>query len=66
MLEGDRAIVRSCLNQVETGMTELRGMLSWWKQLGSERQRAWMESLADVRAYQRDLSAESEPVGPAG
>jgi hypothetical protein len=65
VLEGDRAVVRSCLNQVETGMAELRGMLSWWQQLGSERQRAWMECLADVRAYQRDLSAEQKPAAPA-
>jgi hypothetical protein len=55
MNEEDRAVARSCLLQVETGLEELRQLLSWWRLL-SEKQRAELKEFqASVMRYRNNL-----------
>jgi hypothetical protein len=51
MSDQERAIVRSCLEQVTLGMTEAREVRAWWETLGRDRQREWKEFAASVSMY---------------
>lgn len=57
MSEQDRAVARSCLSQIETGMSELRGVDAWWATLGEVRRQEWKDFAASVSAYRRSLES---------
>jgi len=56
MSEADKAVVRSCLEQVELGMAEAREVRTWWAQLSEERRQEWKDFAASVSAYRRSLN----------
>jgi hypothetical protein len=55
MTEGDRAIVRACLDQTELALSEARQVLPWWETLGSEVKRQYQEFESLSRRLQRSL-----------
>ena len=59
MLQADRAVVRACLEQIDLGMSEARGVLVFWESLSEANRREWKEFGASVAAYHRGLKEES-------
>jgi len=59
MLESDRAFVRVCLEVVDLGMSDARGVLVFWESLSEAHRREWKEFGASVAAYHRGLKEES-------
>ena len=56
MSDQDKAVVRSCLDQVMIGMTEAREVRTWWESLSEERRQEWKDFVASVMSYRRALS----------
>lgn len=56
MSEEEKAIVRSCLDQVTIGMTEARAVPAFWALLGETNRGEWKLFAAAVSAYRRKLS----------
>lgn len=55
MSESDRAVVRSCLEQVELGMTEARQIQTWWILLSEQHRQEWKDFVSSVSAFRRAL-----------
>jgi hypothetical protein len=53
--EEDRAVVRSCLDQVTIGMYEAREVLTWWQTLGEKRRQEWKDFQASALYLRRCL-----------
>lgn len=60
MNETDKAIARSCLEQVELGLAELGAIATWWKTLSFGRQREYWLFRDSVKMYRKELT---EPRG---
>lgn len=56
MNEGDKAVVRACLDQVLLAMVEAREVRAWWDRVSEEHRREWKDFAALVIAYRGDLS----------
>jgi hypothetical protein len=59
--ESDRAVVRSCLDQIVIGMTEARQVVPWWDTLSETRKSEWKLFAASVTAYHRSLEGAVRP-----
>lgn len=56
MSEEEKAIARSCLEQIEVGMTELREVRTWWQGLSEDRRQEFKDFGASVALYRRSLT----------
>jgi hypothetical protein len=56
MSDQERAIVRSCLDQVELGMSEAREVRAWWALLSEERRQEWKGFTASLSSFRRALT----------
>jgi len=56
MSEEEKAVVRSCLDQVVIGMTEAREVRTWWSLLSEDRRQEWKDFASSVSAYHRALT----------
>lgn len=60
MSEAEKAIVRSCLDQIVIGMTEAREVQTWWALLSEQHRQEWKDFAALVLAYHRSLTEARE------
>lgn len=56
MSESEKAVVRSCLEQVELGMIEAREVKTWWALLSEGNRQEWKDFAASVSAFRRGLA----------
>ena len=55
MTDDQKAVVRSCLSQVETGLAELRQLPEFWQLLSEARRQEFKDFFASVHGYQREF-----------
>ena len=60
MSEEERAIARSCLVQIATGMSEIREVSTWWFGLSESRRQEFKDFGASVEAYRREVLTSTE------
>lgn len=57
MSDSDKAVVRSCLEQIELGMVEAREIRAWWASLSEKNRQEWRDFGSSVAAYRGALTA---------
>ena len=65
MSEGDRAIVRACLEQVELALSEAREVRSWWVLLSEGNRQEVKDFVAFVQAARVQLMGVVLPIPPS-